>query len=304
MPVDDRTSTSERNLPWFTVGIPFVGTLIAVGLAIHDGIRGWEIGLFTMMYLLTAFGVEGGLHRFFSHRAFKAGPVVTAALAILGSMAAQGPLLFWVATHRQHHTFTDREGDPHSPCLHDGSQRGRIRALWHAHAGWLFTLRRQNWSQYVQDLLRDRMLVKLNQYYFVWMTLGLALPAMIGWLIGNNVYSAMQGLLWGGLVRIFVLDQATWAVNSLAHAFGAQPHGDRDSSRNIAWLALFTLGGSWHNNHHAYPALARTGLRPWQIDIVGKSIELLAFIGLVKNVKKLNNGLRSTEASTKGLSNG
>lgn len=285
---DDRTGARERALAWFTVGLPVLGTLLAVVLAVRDGVSGLEIALLAVMYLLTALGVEVGMHRFFSHRAFKAGPGVTAVLAILGSMAAQGPLLFWAATHRQHHAFTDREGDPHSPQLHDGSGKGRLLALWHAHIGWLFTIRRQNWSQYTQDLLGNRLVVKLNAYYFIWIALGLGIPAVVGWLIGGTPEFALKGLLWGGLMRIFLLDQATWAVNSLAHTFGARPHQSRDGSRNISWLMLFTVGGSWHNNHHAYPALARTGLRPGQIDIAGAFIELLASVGLAWDVKRMN----------------
>lgn len=283
---EDRTGIRERRLAWLTVGLPTVGTIAAVVLAWQHGIGALELGLLASMYLITALGVEVGLHRFFSHHAFRAGPGVTAFFAITGSMAAQGPILFWAATHRQHHAFTDKPGDPHSPRLHGEGMGGRLRGLWHAHVGWLFTLKRQNWSQFVPDLLRDRLIVKLNQNYFLWVALGLALPALAGWLIGGSAYSALMGLLWGGFVRIFLVDHATWCINSFAHSVGPRPHETRDQSRNVFWLALPTVGGGWHNNHHAQPALAHTGLKPLQVDVGGWFIELLALLGLVWDVRR------------------
>lgn len=284
--ISDRTGIRERQLAWLTVGIPTLGTLAALVLAWQHGIGGLELGLFASMYLLTALGVEVGLHRFFSHRAFKAGPGVTAFFAIAGSMAAQGPVLFWAATHRQHHAFTDKEGDPHSPHLVGEGFLNRLRGWWHAHVGWLFTLRRQNWSQFVPDLFRDRWIVRLNQHYYLWVLLGLAIPAVAGGLIEGTLYGALMGLLWGGFVRIFLVDHATWCINSFAHTFGPRSHETRDTSRNLLWLAIPTVGGGWHNNHHAFPALAYTGLKPWQIDIGGRFIDLLALFGLVWDVRK------------------
>lgn len=282
----DRTGARERQLAWITVGVPTAGTLVALLLAWRYGIGTMEIGLLAGMYLITALGVEVGLHRFFSHRAFKAGPGVTAFFGISGAMAAQGPILFWAATHRQHHAFTDQPGDPHSPRLHGEGLRGRISGWWHAHLGWLFTLTRQNWSQFVPDLIRDRQIVRLNQYYFLWVILGLALPALLGGLISGTLYGALSGFLWGGLVRIFLVDQATWCINSFAHSFGRRPNNTRDHSRNLFWLSLPTVGGGWHNNHHANPSLARTDLKPWQLDIGGLFVELLAALGLVWDVRR------------------
>lgn len=285
---EDQTGRTERRLAWFTVCIPAIGTVAALALAFYKGVDRLELGLLLSMYLVTALGVEAGLHRFFSHHAFRAGPVVTAWLAITGSMAAQGPVLFWAATHRQHHAFTDLEDDPHTPRQHGSGLLNRLRGMWHAHVGWLFTLRRQNWSQFTPDLLRDRWIVQLNQLYFVWILLGLAIPALAGWLIGGNWRSALSGLLWGGFVRIFLVDQATWAINSFAHTFGQRPNDTRDNSRNVIWLALPAVGGGWHNNHHAFPALAHTGLKFWQVDIAGYFIELLALLGLAWDVRRPN----------------
>ena len=276
----------ERRLAVVTVGAPALGFVVAVAVAAWQGIGGLELGLLLGMYLATACGVEAGFHRYFSHRSFRAGRAMTCVLAVLGSMAAQGPVLFWASTHRRHHAFTDREGDPHSPCLHGDGWKGHLRGLWHAHVGWLFTHDRRHWMKFVPDLIRDPLVFRLNQHYFLWIALGLAIPAAIGGCIASSWHGAASGLLWGGLVRIFLLDQATWGVNSLAHRFGARPHATRDNSRNLALLAFLSVGGSWHNNHHACPALARTDHRFWQIDLAGGFIELLALLGLAWDVKR------------------
>ncbi|GAA0463019.1 acyl-CoA desaturase [Streptomyces sp. NPDC046215] len=281
------TDASARRLAYLTVGVPTLGFAGAVVFAFTYGFTAVDIGLLVGMYLLTSLGVEGGFHRFFSHLSFAAKPGVTAFWGIAGSMAAQGPVVFWVATHRQHHAFTDRDGDPHSPRpREDGRRFPRARGLWHGHVGWLFTVRRQNWSKYVPDLMKNRLVMKINEYYFVWVLLGLALPALLGWaLTGGTARGAAGGLLWGGLARIFLLDHVTWSVNSIGHTLGNRPHRTRDNSRNVASLAAFSVGGSWHNNHHAKPALAHNRHTFWQIDIAGGFIRLLDVLGLVHNVR-------------------
>lgn len=285
-PSIDRTGRRERQLAWLTVGVPALGTLVAGVLAGYQGIGLLEVGALSSMYLLTALGVEVGMHRFFSHHAFKAGAVVTALFGIAGSMAAQGPILFWAATHRQHHAFTDTPGDPHSPRpLKDGCI-ANIQGWWHAHLGWLFSLRKQNWSQFVPDLLRDRLIMRINQRYYLWIVLGLLIPTVVCGLITQSLEGALKGLLWGGFVRIFLVDHATWCINSFAHRVGERDYPTRDTSRNLFWLAIATVGGGWHNNHHAFPALAHTGLRPWQLDLGGLFIELLAWCGWVWDVKR------------------
>ncbi|WKK24831.1 acyl-CoA desaturase [Streptomyces olivoreticuli] len=281
------TDASARRLAYVTVGLPTLGFAGAVLFSVVHGFTAVDFGLLVGMYLLTSLGVEGGFHRFFSHLSFAARPGVTAFWGIAGSMAAQGPIVFWVATHRQHHAFTDRDGDPHSPRpVEDGRRFGRARGLWHGHVGWLFTIRRQNWSKHVPDLLRNRLVMRIDAYYFGWVLLGLALPALLGWaLTGGGGRGAAGGLLWGGLARIFLLDHVTWSVNSIGHTLGSRPHRTRDNSRNVASLAPLSVGGSWHNNHHAQPALAHNRHTFWQIDIAGGFIRLLDLLGLVSDVR-------------------
>ncbi|WP_281287657.1 acyl-CoA desaturase [Streptomyces griseofuscus] len=275
-----------RRLAWVTVGVPTLGTAAAIVFAAHYGFTWTDALLLTVMYAITSLGVEGGFHRFFSHRSFAAGPVVTTLWGIAGSMAAQGPVVFWVAIHRQHHAFTDRDGDPHSPRALGPGTAGRLRGFWHGHVGWLFTVQRQDWARRAPDMVRDRLVMRLNQYYFAWVLAGLALPALAGWLLsGETTHGAVGGLLWGGLARIFLLDHVTWAVNSIGHTIGHRPYRTRDTSRNVAPLAAISVGGSWHNNHHARPSLAHNRHNLLQIDPTGAVIRALDALGLVHDAR-------------------
>jgi len=235
---------------------------------------------------VTSLGIEAGFHRFFSHRAFSAPAGVVAFWGIAGSMAAQGSVLFWVATHRQHHAHSDGEGDPHSPRPRGTGRWAGVRGLWHGHVGWLFHVRRENWAAFVPDLLANRQVVRLSQRYPLWVLAGLALPALLGWAWTGSARGAAGGLLWGGLTRIFLLDQVTWGVNSIGHTLGARPHRTRDNSRNVPALAPLSLGGSWHNNHHAEPALAHTRHAFWQLDLAGTAITVLERMGLASDVRR------------------
>lgn len=279
------SDSNARKLAYLTVLIPAIGFFAAFWYSIRFGFKLQDMVLLGVMYFLTSFGVEGGLHRFFSHRAFKTSAVMVAIIGILGCMAAQGPILFWAATHRMHHVFADQEGDPHSPRLQSLGMRGRIKALWHSHVGWLFTVKRNNWSTYVPDLFGSKTVLFINQYYLVWVFIGLMMPAVIGGML-SGINGAIGGLLWGGLARIFLLDQVTWAVNSLGHTIGKRPNRTRDTSGNIGWLALLSAGGSWHNNHHASPGLANNDFHFWQIDITAWVIRFLGLVGLVWDIRK------------------
>jgi stearoyl-CoA desaturase (delta-9 desaturase) len=285
VPQDGEIDVAARRLAYVTVGVPTLGTVAAVLFTLRYGFGWVDFGLLAGMYVITSLGVEGGFHRFFSHRSFSARPVVTSLWGIAGSMAAQGPVLFWVATHRQHHAFTDREGDPHSPRPLGNDRWARLRGLWHGHVGWLFKVRRQNWAKRVPDLVRDPLVMRLNQYYFVWVLLGLALPTLLGWLLTGTMRGAVGGLLWGGLVRIFLLDHVTWAVNSIGHTLGNRPYPTRDGSRNVPPLAPLSVGGSWHNNHHARPSLAHNRHGFWQFDPTGTVIRVMDTLGLVSDVR-------------------
>lgn len=200
-------------------------------------------------------------------------------------MAAQGPLLFWAAVHRRHHTFSDRPGDPHSPNLHDEGLKNYLRGFWHAHAGWLFSPEINDWALYVPDLLKDLTIVKVSRLYLAWVLFGLAVPAVVGALLTGTLKGAAGALLWGGLIRISLTHHTTWSVNSICHLYGTRTFQSQDLSTNNFWLAVPSFGESWHNNHHAFPGSAFHGFRWWQIDFSGYVIRLLQSLNLAWDVK-------------------
>ncbi|MBX2866032.1 MAG: acyl-CoA desaturase [Leptolyngbyaceae cyanobacterium MAG.088] len=278
--------TIYQRLSLITVLLPLLGTIVAIALLPFAPIGISEVALFIVFYILSMVGVEVGYHRYFSHRSFQANKSVQALLAILGSMAAQGGVIFWVAHHRRHHQYTDQERDPHSPHLHGDNFWGQLRGFWHAHLGWVLEGEISNSALFAKDLLRDPLISSINRLQQIWVLLGLLLPAMINGLILGTWIGFLQGLLWGGLVRIFVGQQVINATNSICHMFGSRPFQSGDQSTNNVWLAIPSIGQSWHNNHHAFPSSAVTGLEWWQIDIGTWFIRGFEQLNLVTNVKR------------------
>lgn len=278
---------TERRIAWATIAAPAASTALAFALAL-SGVAApgpVELAVLAALYLLTTLGITVGFHRLFTHLSFAAPRPVRLAFGILGSMAAQGPLLYWVAAHRQHHRRSDRPHDPHSPYLKGEDRLDGLAGFLHAHTGWMLEPQgAANWAQ-VPDLLRDRTALFISHRYFAWVAAGLLLPAAISGLWHGSLAGAALGLLWGGLVRIFLQHHATWSVNSLGHMVGRRRFATQDESRNNAFVAAITLGEGWHNNHHAFPYSARHGLAWWEIDPSWLAIRLLAWLGLASDLK-------------------
>lgn len=277
-----------RLLHWLVVGLPPVGVLLAMFTLWGGWFRPVDLALFLLLYLLTGFGITVGYHRLFTHRSFKASPVVVWTLGILGSMAIEGPVTWWVATHRRHHRHSDREDDPHSPRA--GRRPGLLgaaSAMLHAHIGWSFRKDCVDTDTqcYAPDLLRDKRMQAINSLFSLWVMLGLALPSLAGWLVEPGWRGAFLGLIWGGLVRVFMVHHVTWSVNSICHAWGHKSHETGDESRNNALVGILALGEGWHNNHHAFPSSARHGLKWWQFDASWLLIRLMALLGLASDIK-------------------
>lgn len=278
---NESLSNLQKSFALFTILIPFFGTILAICLLGQLGIGAVEIGLFSIMYALTMMGITVGFHRQFSHRSFETNKIVRAILVILGSMAAEGPVIHWVSNHRRHHQYSDRQGDPHSPHL----AAGKMGGFWNAHIGWMLNGEITNSTLFAKDLLRDPLITKLNKLYFVWVILGLAIPSVLGGVMIGTWMGVLQGFLWGGLVRIFLVHHATWSINSITHLYGSSPFNTSESSKNNIWLAIPTGGEAWHNNHHAFPNSAIFGLEWWQIDLGGWVIRFLEKTGLVWDVR-------------------
>ena len=263
------------------------GAAIAVGLALHDGgVRPAALLACAVLYAVAAVGVTAGYHRGFTHRAFEAGPVVRFTLAAMGSTSGQGPLAYWVALHRMHHERSDRDGDPHSPHRAGGRARSPVRGFWHAHVGWMLTHAMPNTARYARDIVRDPVLRRAGTLYPLFFALGFLLPATVVGVAGGTWRAALDGLLWGGFVRLLLAQHVVWSINSVCHLTGSRPHPTGDGSTNVWWLALPSLGESWHNNHHQLPGSALHGFRWWQLDLAGLCIRLLEAAGLASNVRR------------------
>ncbi len=281
------------------VALPPLALIIAIVLLWHHAIGPLELGLMLGLYVVTALGITLGYHRMFTHRAFESSRPFRAIIAVLGSMAVEGSVITWVADHRKHHAFTDIEGDPHSPHLSGPGFVGAVKGLWHAHVGWLFeTVGTAERERFAPDLVKDRAMRVIDKLFFLWVALGFVIPFALGWIVGGGLGTAVTALLWGGLVRMFLLHHVTWSINSVCHFVGRRRFDVDDESRNVFWLAPFSMGEAWHHNHHAFPTSAFHGLRLWEriADPTGLVIALLEKLGLVWNVVRVSPDRQAAKA--------
>lgn len=264
---------------------PFLGFLGAVIMLWGTGITLTSLILCGVMYFISALGLTMGYHRLFTHKSFEAKRPLKIGLAIAGAMAAEGPAFWWCAIHRRHHQFSDSPLDPHSPHHHGDDIRGLFLGFLHAHIGWMLAAPAVNYRKYVPDLVKDEDLVWVSKNYFLWLLLGILLPGFIVLCFDPTPLAFLQGVLWGGLVRIFLLHHATWSINSICHMSGERSFDTNDQSRNNMLCAIWSLGEGWHNNHHAFPTSARHGLGTWEFDLTYLVIKLFSMVGLAENLK-------------------
>ncbi|HEY2479080.1 MAG TPA: acyl-CoA desaturase [Solirubrobacterales bacterium] len=287
-PVENETR--DRIITGFITVVPFVALVFAAWQVWGDALHWSDLALFLSMYVVTGLGITVGFHRHLTHRAFKTHGWLRGLLAILGSAAIEGPVISWVADHRKHHAFADREGDPHSHHVdHGHGWSGAFRGLLHAHVGWIFIhTQRGNKERFAPDLVADPIVSWVDRTFLLWATLGLLLPFALGWAIGGTLFAGLTGLLWGGLVRVFVLHHFTYSINSLCHFFGRREYETDDHSRNLALIAIPTLGEAFHNSHHAFPTSATHGLGRRQLDISALVIDALEKVDLVWDVVRVS----------------
>ena len=268
----------------FTV-IPLLALLAAVPLAWGWGLSWTDVAIAAVFYVISGMGITVGFHRLFTHGSFKANRALKIVLAGAGQMAAQGPVIIWVADHRRHHAFSDRDGDPHSPWLYGTSVAAMARGFWHAHMGWLFDRDTTNQQRFAPDLLADKTVARQSKYFWVWTLASIFGPALAGGLITMSWHGALTAFFWAGLVRIALLHHVTWSVNSICHMIGERPFAARDKSANFWPLAILSFGESWHNLHHADPTCARHGVLRGQIDISARTIWLFEKLGWATKVR-------------------
>jgi stearoyl-CoA desaturase (delta-9 desaturase) len=285
MPFIDRFASA------LVTGVPPVILVIGMILGWSSHLLVWQdLVVLAVMYCGIGMGITVGFHRLLTHRSFKTNRWVRAGFAALGSAAAEGPVIDWVATHRKHHQFSDVEGDPHSPHVgHEGGFKGALMGLVHAHVGWVFSdMEVADERRYAPDLLADPLLKFVDRTFVLWVIAGLAAAFGLGVLLSGTVAGGLTALLWGGAARIFLMHHATFSINSLCHFFGKQEYDTGDESRNLAWLAIPTWGEAWHNTHHAFPTSFRHGAGRRQIDLSAVFIRLLEIAGIAYDVVRID----------------
>jgi len=247
----------------------------------------WRAFLVTVFlyYVSVGLGISMGYHRLHTHRSYKLPRALEYFLAFCGTLSLEGGPIFWVATHRIHHQYSDKPGDPHSP--HDGP--------WWSHIGWLLVGESKHnntklMSKYAPDLAKDPYYAHLNSYHWV--------PVVVLSVL-LLAFGGLPLLLWGTCMRLTFGLHATWTVNSVTHMWGQRRFNTRDDSRNNVLIALLTFGEGWHNNHHAHPTSARHGLAWYEIDFSWIQISILKFLGIAKAVRvaKVHTAIPEREAA-------
>jgi stearoyl-CoA desaturase (delta-9 desaturase) len=295
MPLVDRLASAV------VTAAPPILVLLGMWLGWNNGVLVWQdLLILAVFYCVIGSGVTVGFHRLLTHRSFKCSRAVRVGFAILGSMAAEGPVIDWVATHRKHHRFSDVEGDPHSPHLdHRHGWRGEIWGFWHAHLGWVFSdMEVADERRYAKDLISDPWIRFVDRAFVLWVVLGLALAFGAGVALTGSVDGGLTAMLWGGAARIFFVHHATFSINSVCHYFGTRDYDTGDESRNVFWLAIPTWGESWHNNHHAFPTSFRHGLRRWQLDPSAAMIRAMEMTGLAWDVVRIDPARQARRLAT------
>jgi len=285
-PVFEGTKKRGEQIVLYTVVIvPFLAFAAAVPVAWGWGLGWTDLALFLAFYIPSGLGITVGYHRLFTHSSFKANRALRIGLAIAGSMAIEGPVIRWVADHRRHHAFSDKEGDPHSPWRYGETVPALLKGLGFAHIGWMFDVEHTNRDKYTPDLMCDEDIARVDRLFPLWAAISLVAPALLGGLITWSWAGALSAFFWASLVRIFVLHHVTWSINSVCHAIGQRPFAVRDKSANFWPLAILSFGESWHNMHHADPTSARHGVLRGQIDESARVIWLFEKLGWATDVR-------------------
>jgi len=265
--------------------LPLLALVVAIPFAWGWGLTWTDVVIALVFYVASGLGITVGYHRYFTHGSFKAKRPLRFALALAGSLAMQGPVITWVADHRRHHAFSDKEGDPHSPWLFGTGPIALAKGFWHSHMGWLFDRDKTNRQRFTPDLLADKGIRRIDSLFVLWSALTLLVPAALGGLFTLSWWGALTAFFWAGLVRVGLLHHVTWSINSICHMIGDAPFAARDHSRNVWPLALLSFGESWHNLHHADPTCARHGVQRGQIDISARVIWLFEKLGWAYSVR-------------------
>lgn len=272
MTIQSPAADGESTLRLSWTNVAFFGVIHALAL-LAPWFFSWSAlgAMIFMHWLFGSIGICLGYHRLLTHRSFQVPKWLEYILATLGALAMQGGPSFWVSGHRLHHLYTeDTEKDPYS------AKRG----FWWSHMLWIFYPKaeffdRESYKKYAPDLDREPYYRWLDtNFLLLQIPLGILLYALGGW----------SWVIYGVFVRAVFLWHSTWLINSATHMSGYQTFSVEDNSRNLWWAAILTYGEGWHNNHHAYPNVAKAGLNWWEIDMTWWAIKFLQVVGLAKKV--------------------
>ena len=274
-----KTRPESKSINWVTTSVMAIFHLGAIAAIFFFSWKALFVSLL-LWWMSGSWGIGMGYHRLLTHRGYKTPKWVEYCLTVCATLALEGGPIFWVATHRIHHQFSDRDGDPHSPK--DGK--------WWAHIGWLLVGKSMHHdtstlSRYVPDLAKDKFHVWITKYHYVPIIVTAALLYAFGTAFGGGVYGGVSCVLWGVFLRTTLGLHFTWLVNSATHLWGSRRFVTRDTSTNNWWVALLTFGEGWHNNHHAHPTSARHGLRWYEVDLNWYGIWTLKTLRLAKQIQ-------------------
>jgi stearoyl-CoA desaturase (delta-9 desaturase) len=282
---EDRQTWVELTALWTYVIVPFLALLAAVPYAWGWGISWTDVAIALPFYYVSGLGITVGFHRYFTHGSFKAKRWLRVTLAVAGSLAIEGPPTRWVADHRRHHAFSDKDGDPHSPWRYGESLRGLTKGFFHAHLGWLFDVEQTSKTRFCPDLVADKDIRRVDMMFLPIVIFSTFAPAVIGGLVTMSWHGALTAFFWGSLVRIGLLHHVTWSINSVCHIVGERPFKSTDKATNFWPLAILSFGESWHNLHHADPTCARHGVMRGQLDSSARVIWAFEKLGWVRDVR-------------------
>jgi stearoyl-CoA desaturase (Delta-9 desaturase) len=267
---------------WWTLGL---FSAIAVATLIGIPLYGYYIGftlfdwmLFLVMYMVTGMGITVGYHRLIAHQAFECPDWVKRCLLVAGGWALQNSALVWCADHIRHHARTDTDEDPYNVT----------KGFWHSHCGWLFYETPHRTAKYEVRLRRDPVILWQHRYYWMIVLSGLAIPFALGVVWHGGWMGGVSALLMGGLLRMFMVLNSTFTINSLCHMIGSQPHGTQDSSRDSWLISFVSFGEGYHNYHHTYARDYRNGPQWYNFDPSKWIIYTLSSVGLASNLRRLD----------------
>jgi len=279
---DIEGETNKLQIDWFRA-VPFVVLHLAVLFVFVVGWSPIAVAIAIFLYAVRMFAITGFYHRYFSHKAFKTSRIVQFIFSVIAASSAQRGPLWWASHHRLHHKNSDTGEDQHSPKQH---------GFFWSHTGWF--LAKRNFPprlDYIKDFAKFPELKFIDRFDVV-------IPVILGtslFVFGEVLYhlypefntNGWQMFIWGFVVSTILLYHITFTINSVAHTVGSRRFDTKDDSRNNWFLAIFTFGEGWHNNHHYYPGAARQGFLWWEIDFTYYILKSFEKIGLVWDLKEL-----------------